>query len=38
VRRGATLVVVTHHAEDLPPYVRNVVHLRRGRAPVIARR
>ena len=37
VRRGATLVVVTHHAEDLPPYVRNVVHLRRGRAPVIAR-
>jgi len=36
VRRGATVVVVTHHAEDLPPYVRNVLRMRRGRAPVIA--
>jgi molybdate transport system ATP-binding protein len=36
VRRGATLVMVTHHAEDLPPCVRNVLHMRRRRAPVVA--
>ncbi len=38
VRRGATLVMVTHHSEDLPHYVRNVLRMRRGRAPVCARR
>jgi molybdate transport system ATP-binding protein len=38
VRRGATLVMVTHHAEDLPACVRNVLRMRRGRAPVVATR
>ena len=38
VRRGATLVMVTHHAEDVPPYVQKVLRMRRGRAPVAATR
>ncbi|HEX9207099.1 MAG TPA: ATP-binding cassette domain-containing protein [Steroidobacteraceae bacterium] len=38
VRRGATLVMVTHHAEDLPSCVRNVLRMRLGRAPVVATR
>jgi molybdate transport system ATP-binding protein len=38
VRRGATLVMATHHAEDLPHYVRNVLRMRRGRAPARALR
>lgn len=38
VRRGATLVMVTHHVEDVPPYVRNVLRMRRRRAPVVATR
>ena len=33
VRRGATLVMATHHDEDVPRYVRNELRLRRGRAP-----
>ena len=38
VSRGATLVMATHHEEDLPAYVTRVLQLRRGRAPVIANR
>lgn len=38
VNRGATLVLATHHDEDVPGYVRNEVWLRRGRAPRIAQR
>ena len=33
VRRGATLVMATHHEEDVPPYVHHALLLRRGRAP-----
>jgi hypothetical protein len=29
---------VTHHAEDVPGYVRNVLRMRRRGAPVIAGR
>jgi molybdate transport system ATP-binding protein len=36
VRGGATLVLATHHDEDVPPYVRHALWLRRGRAPRIA--
>jgi len=35
VAKGATLVMSTHHDEDRPAYVRNVLRLRRGRAPVV---
>jgi molybdate transport system ATP-binding protein len=35
VERGATVVMATHHDEDLPPYVTRELQLRRGRAPVI---
>jgi ABC-type molybdenum transport system ATPase subunit/photorepair protein PhrA len=34
VSRGATVVMATHHAEDVPAYVTRVLMLRRGRAPV----
>ena len=37
VRRGATLVLATHHDEDVPAYVRHALWLRRGRAPRIER-
>ena len=33
VQRGATLVMATHHEEDVPPYVHQALLLRRGRAP-----
>jgi molybdate transport system ATP-binding protein len=33
VQRGATLVMATHHDEDVPPYVHHALLLRRGRAP-----
>ena len=35
VQRGATLVIATHHDEDVPPYVRRTLQLRRGRAPQV---
>jgi len=35
VAKGATLVMSTHHDEDRPAYVRNVLTLRRARAPVV---
>jgi molybdate transport system ATP-binding protein len=34
VRRGAALVLATHHDEDVPGYVQCELVLRRGRAPV----
>jgi ABC-type molybdenum transport system ATPase subunit/photorepair protein PhrA len=36
VAAGATLVMAAHHLEDVPPYVQNVLRLRRGRAPIAA--
>lgn len=33
VQGGATLVMATHHEEDVPPYVHHSLLLRRGRAP-----
>jgi molybdate transport system ATP-binding protein len=38
VSRGATVVMATHHEEDVPAYVTRVLQLRRGRAPVITNR
>jgi len=38
VSRGATVVMATHHEEDLPAYVTRVLTLRRGRAPVVTSR
>ena len=38
VRGGATLVIASHHEEDVPDCVEWVLTLRRGRAPVAARR
>lgn len=38
VRRGATLVMATHHDEDVPRYVRQELRLRRGRAPQVVQR
>jgi molybdate transport system ATP-binding protein len=38
VSRGATVVMATHHDEDVPAYVTHVLRLRRGRAPVVANR
>jgi molybdate transport system ATP-binding protein len=35
---GATLVLVSHHADDVPDYVRCELTLRRGRAPAAALR
>jgi molybdate transport system ATP-binding protein len=35
VQRGATLVMATHHEEDVPHYVHNALQLRRGRAPQV---
>jgi molybdate transport system ATP-binding protein len=32
---GATLVIASHHADDVPAYVRRELTLRRGRAPTI---
>ena len=37
VRRGATLVLATHHAGDVPGYVRNRLRMRAGRAPEATR-
>ncbi len=34
VQRGATVVLATHHAEDVPDYVARELRLRRGRPPV----
>jgi molybdate transport system ATP-binding protein len=33
-RGGATVVIASHHDEDVPPYVRHELKLRRGRAPL----
>ena len=38
VRGGATLVIASHHEEDVPDCVEWVLTLRRGRAPVASRR
>ena len=38
VSRGATVVMATHHDEDVPAYVTHVLRLRRGRAPVVSNR
>jgi ABC-type molybdenum transport system ATPase subunit/photorepair protein PhrA len=38
VSRGATVVMATHHEEDVPAYVTRVLQLRRRRAPVITNR
>ena len=38
VSRGATVVMATHHEEDVPAYVTRVLTLRRGRAPVVTSR
>ena len=37
VRRGATLVLATHHDEDVPSYVRKGLLLRRGHTPKVER-
>ena len=37
-RRGATLVIASHHDEDVPAYVRRELTLRRGRVPVASPR
>jgi molybdate transport system ATP-binding protein len=34
VKRGATIVIATHHQEDVPGFVRNQLELRRGRTPL----
>jgi molybdate transport system ATP-binding protein len=34
VRRGATLLIASHHEDDVPSYVRRELTLRRGRAPL----
>jgi ABC-type molybdenum transport system ATPase subunit/photorepair protein PhrA len=33
---GATVVIVSHHADDVPGYVRCELTLRRGRTPSVA--
>jgi molybdate transport system ATP-binding protein len=33
MQRGATIVMATHHDEDVPPYVHRTLVLRRGRRP-----
>jgi molybdate transport system ATP-binding protein len=33
-KKGATVVMASHHADDVPPYVHRALRLRRGRAPV----
>ncbi len=38
VANGATVVLATHHEEDVPDYVSRVLTLRRGRAPVVSER
>ncbi len=38
VSRGATVVIATHHEEDVPGYVTRVLTLRRGRTPVSTNR
>jgi molybdate transport system ATP-binding protein len=35
---GATVVIASHHDEDVPPYVRHELTLRRGRTPVATAR
>jgi molybdate transport system ATP-binding protein len=37
-QRGATVVMASHHEDDVPAYVRHQLHLRRGRAPVASLR
>lgn len=32
---GTTVVIATHHAEDVPPWVTNRLRMRAGRAPVV---
>jgi molybdate transport system ATP-binding protein len=34
-KKGATIVMASHHADDVPPYVHRALRLRRGRAPVV---
>jgi molybdate transport system ATP-binding protein len=38
VSGGATVVMATHHDEDVPAYVTRVLRFQRGRAPVITNR
>jgi len=38
VSRGATIVMATHHDEDVPAYVTCVLRFKRGRAPVSMKR
>jgi len=38
VSRGATVVMATHHEEDVPAYVTRALYFRRGRVPVITTR
>ena len=38
VSRGATVVMATHHEDDVPAGVTRVLTLRRGRAPVVTSR
>ena len=39
VRQAAlTVVIATHHEEDVPAYVTRVLTVRRGRAPVVTNR
>jgi molybdate transport system ATP-binding protein len=33
--RGATIVIATHHADDVPTWVTNTLRCRAGRAPVV---
>jgi molybdate transport system ATP-binding protein len=32
---GATVVIATHHAEDVPPWITNRLRMQAGRAPII---
>jgi molybdate transport system ATP-binding protein len=38
VAKGATVVLATHHEDDVPSYVKRVLTLRRGRAPAASER
>ncbi len=38
VAKGATVVLATHHEDDVPSYVKRILTLRRGRAPVVSER
>ncbi|HET9692915.1 MAG TPA: ATP-binding cassette domain-containing protein [Steroidobacteraceae bacterium] len=37
-RDGATVVIATHHADDVPAYVHRQLTMRRGRAPLVTLR